>query len=212
MPATVVTARLRRTLGTRSARQDPEVELMLTVQRGQTEAFEALVERYWLPVFHRFYRRLHDRQSAEDLTQDVFLRIYRYRHRYRPRARFATWLYHIAQNVLRNALRSRRRGSRMKLSVFGEKERESVPEALLSLGDPPSRSMERAETARLVRGAVNHLMDRQRLALELHQFHDRSYLEIAAEMDMSPKAAKSLLYRARTQLREHLVGRIAEIQ
>ncbi len=212
MPATVATARFRRTLGARSAGQDPEVQLMLAVQRGQADAFEALVERYWLPVFHRFYHRLHDRQSAEDLTQDVFLRIYRYRHRYRPRARFATWLYHIAQNVLRNALRSRRRSARVKLSVFGGTERDGVPETLLSLGDPPSRSMERAETARLVRGAVSHLMDRQRLALELHQFHDRSYMEIAAEMDMSPKAAKSLLYRARTQLREHLIGRIAEMQ
>src|SRR5258707_9364384 len=88
---------------------DPEVELMLRVQVDDPGAFAELVERYWAQVFGRFYRRLGDRQEAEDLAQDVFLRLYRYRKRYQPRAKFATWLFHVTENVSRNALRSRRR-------------------------------------------------------------------------------------------------------
>jgi RNA polymerase sigma-70 factor (ECF subfamily) len=212
MPVTSATTRPQRRRGIKSARQDPEVQLMLAVQRGEAGAFDRLASLYWLRVFNRFFQRLGDRQGSEDLTQDVFMRLFRYRDRYRPRARFATWLYHITQNVLRNALRSRRRHACVKLSVFGESERDSVPEALVSLGDSPSRPLERAETAILVRRAVSDLMERQRLALVLHQFHDQSYNEIAARMDMSPKAAKSLLYRARTQLRDQLTGRLSDVQ
>src|SRR5437588_12447421 len=88
---------------------DPEVHLMLLVQRDDPSAFAELVKRYWTQVFGQAYRRLRDRQEAEDLVQEVFLRLYRHRKRYQPRAKFATWLFHIAQNVFRNAVRSRRR-------------------------------------------------------------------------------------------------------
>src|SRR5947209_16107825 len=88
---------------------DPEVHLMLLVQRDDSTAFTELVKRYWSQVFGQFYRRLRDREEAEDLAQEVFLRLYRHRKRYQPRAKFATWLFHIAQNAFRNALRSRRR-------------------------------------------------------------------------------------------------------
>src|SRR5262245_38321912 len=89
--------------------RDPDVLLMLRVGDGDDDAFEELVGRYWSRVFAHLFRRLGDRQEAEDLTQDVFLRLYRYRLRYRPRAKFITWLFFITQNVARNALRSRRR-------------------------------------------------------------------------------------------------------
>src|SRR6187397_331 len=78
---------------------DPEVRLMLRVQRDEPGAFEELAERYWTRIFGRFCRQLNDRQEAEDLAQEVFLRLYRSRKRYLPTARFATWLYHISQNV-----------------------------------------------------------------------------------------------------------------
>src|SRR6516165_9180059 len=89
-------------------RSDPDVALMLRVQGDDPAAFAELVERYWLRVFGRFLRRLNQREEAEDLAQEVSLRVYRHRQRYRPRARFGTWLFHISQNALRNALRSRR--------------------------------------------------------------------------------------------------------
>ncbi len=93
--------------------EDPDVLLMLRVQRDEPGAFAELVECYWARVFGRFYRRLGDRQEAEDLAQEVFLRVYRHRHRYQPQAKFGTWLFHIIQNLARNALRSRLRRQKM---------------------------------------------------------------------------------------------------
>jgi RNA polymerase sigma-70 factor (ECF subfamily) len=189
----------------RKYRDDPEVGLMLRVRQGDADAFAQLVDRYWMRVFGRFCRRLGDRQEAEDLTQDVFLRLYRARERYEPRARFATWLYHITQNVARNALRSRRRRPCTRLDRLAGAEKDAFVEGLLfDRGDTPSEPLERAELAGKVRSAVSELGERQRTALELHQFQDRTYAEVAAEMDMSPEAAKSLLYRARNQLRVNL--------
>jgi RNA polymerase sigma-70 factor, ECF subfamily len=187
--------------------KDPEVGLMLRVRRGDSQAFAELVGRYWTRVFAQFCRRLGNREEAEDLTQDVFLRLYRYRSRYQPRAKFATWLFHITQNVARNALRSRRRKPCLRLNAVAGPDEGPLGESFLpDRGEAPSRPLERDELARTVRSAVSRLADRQRTALELHQFEDRTYTEVAAEMDMTPKAAKSLLYRARNQLRETLVA------
>lgn len=206
MVMTCTAAKVKGTCGGRTtiARlDDPEVVLMLRVRGGDDGAFSELLERYWRQVFGRFYRRLGDRQEAEDLAQDVFLRLYRYRQRYEPRAKFATWLFHIAQNVLRNALRSKRRHACVRLggAVTGTVEGEGLESPRHTPCDSPSRPLEQAETSVVVRRAVSGLGDRQRVALELHQFQDRTCAEIAEEMDMSPKAAKSLLYRARHQLR-----------
>jgi RNA polymerase sigma-70 factor (ECF subfamily) len=196
----------------RGARHDdPEVELMLRVKKGDTAAFAELVRRYRLPIFGRFVRWLGDRAEAEDLTQDVFLRIFRYRDRYQPRAKFATWLFHITRNVARNALRSRKRRPCVRLETLTAADEPSAGEWLLfDHGDSPSRPLERAELAVKVRSAVSGLAERQRAALELHQFEDRTYTEVAAALAMSPKAAKSLLYRARNQLRECLGAFVKE--
>jgi RNA polymerase sigma-70 factor (ECF subfamily) len=195
----------RRVRGRRS--DDPEAGLMLRVRGGDGAAFDELVRRYRLRVFGRFCRWLGDRSEAEDLTQDVFLRVYRYRDRYEPRAKFATWLFHITRNVARNALRSRRRRPCLRLEALaGPGDPDGAEWLLPDRGEPPSRPLERAELAGQVRSAVSGLADRQRTALELHQFHDHTYTEVAAALAMSPKAAKSLLYRARNQLRVSLEG------
>jgi RNA polymerase sigma-70 factor (ECF subfamily) len=185
--------------------QDPDVCLMMRVREGDDAAFGELSRRYGPRVFGYFCRQLGDRPDAEDLTQEVFLRLYRSRARYEPRARFATWVFHITQNVARNALRSRRRHPAVHLDVRADEGRRL--EALLSDdGDAPSRALERHELAGVVRAAVADLDGRQRTAMELHQFGNRTYAEVAAELDMTPKAAKSLLYRARNQLRILLAG------
>jgi RNA polymerase sigma-70 factor (ECF subfamily) len=187
------------------ALDDPQVALMLRVQRDEPGAFAELVEHFGPLVFGRFYRQLNDRQDAEDLAQEVFLRLYRHRKRYRPSAKFATWLFHITQNVARNALRSRRRHPSVRLSSLGWTEDDLRGEHFLSEDcESPSQPMERRELAGIVRTAVSGLGSRQRTALELHQFHDLTYAQVARKLDMSPKAAKSLLYRARNQLRLHL--------
>jgi RNA polymerase sigma-70 factor, ECF subfamily len=180
---------------------DPEVGLMLRVQRGDAEAFAELQRRYAARVFGYFCRLLRDRAEAEDLTQDVFLRLYRSRHRYQPKARFATWVFHITQNVARNALRSRRRHPCVRLDTQAPADRSLLELLLCDRAESPGGPLERAELAGVVRAAVAELAGRQRTALELHQFHDRTYAQVAAELDMTPKAAKSLLYRARNHLR-----------
>jgi RNA polymerase sigma-70 factor (ECF subfamily) len=183
---------------------------MLRVQRDEPGAFAELVHQYWTRVFGRFFRSFSDRQEAEDLAQEVFLRLYRSRKRYQPRARFSTWLFHISQNVARNAIRTRKRHPCVRLNTTAPAD--DTPLAHSSLADnaePPVRSLERTELAGVVRAAVSDLAGRQRTAMELHQFQNRTYAQVAAEMAMTPKAAKSLLYRARLQLRAMLTNYMA---
>jgi RNA polymerase sigma-70 factor (ECF subfamily) len=206
--STATLPRGNRRLKTRETRKylaDPEVVLMMRVRDGDDAAFAELLQRYRTRIFGSFVKRLGDRQEAEDLTQEVFLRLYRSRQRYQPRARFATWLFRVSQNVARNAMRSRRRRPELRLEALASPADPGAAEALLTdRGEEPSRPMERSELAGVVRAAVSSLAGRQRVAVELHQFHDRTYAEVAAELDMTPKAAKSLLYRARNELRESL--------
>ena len=182
---------------------DPDVRLMMRVRDGDESAFAELAERYGGRVLGYFCRQLGDRAEAEDLTQEVLLRLYRSRSTYEPRARFATWVFHITQNVARNALRSRRRRPSVNLDVRADDERR-LEVLLADEGASPSRPLELHELAGIVRAAVADLDGRQRTAMELHQFADRTYAEVAAELDMTPKAAKSLLYRARNHLRTTL--------
>jgi RNA polymerase sigma-70 factor (ECF subfamily) len=184
--------------------EDPDVRLMLRVRDGEAELFAVLVDRYNTRVFSYFCRQVGDRGEAEDLTQEVFLRLYRGRARYEPRARFATWVFHVTQNVARNALRTRRRHPCVRLDAAALQEGSALENLLTDRGEDPSRPVERRELAGVVRSAVAELANRQRAAVELHQFDDRTYAEVAEELDMTPKAAKSLLYRARNQLRTAL--------
>ncbi len=176
---------------------DPESLLMKRVQRDEPEAFADLVRRFRGPVFARLYRDLGDRQEAEDLTQEVFLRLFRSRKRYLPRARVSTWVFFIAQNAARNALRTRRRRLSWLRLGFVESAQRALPWRSLT-------DLERFELAQTVRQALTTLLAPQQRALEMQQFQDRSYAEIAAALDLSQSAAKSLLYRARVQLREIL--------
>lgn len=184
---------------------DPDVRMMLRVKGGDGDAFAALQGRYAPQVFGYFCKQIRDRGEAEDLTQEVFLRLYRSRLTYQPRATFATWIFHIAHNVARNAIRSLRRRPLVRLDPEEPASR-GLLEALV--GDreaAPSCPLERDELAGQVRAAIARLAGRQRTAVELHQFHDRTYAQVAQDLSMTPKAAKSLLYRARNQLREALL-------
>lgn len=185
--------------------QDPEIALMLRVQRDEPGAFAELERRLRGRIFARFFRWLRHRQEAEDLVQDVFLRVYRSRRTYQPTARFSTWLYHITQNVARNALRSRKRRPCQSLADAETGEQRAAQ--LRASTDAPSRGLERRELSGVVHAALAALGNRQRLALEMHQLEQRSYAEVAVALSMSPKAAKSLLYRARNQLRATLLER-----
>jgi RNA polymerase sigma-70 factor (ECF subfamily) len=193
--------RQRPTSGVPRWLDDPEVRLMLRARDGDADAFGQLVRTYSRRVVGYFCRQIGDRSEAEDLAQEVFLRLYRSRERYTPKARFGTWVFHIMQNVGRNAMRYRRRHPVIRLAPASEGGGEAF---LFDTRDGPCKPLERAEVAEVVRAAVAGLAGRQRAAVELHQFRDHTYAEVAAELDLTPKAAKSLLYRARNQLRDDL--------
>src|SRR5262249_14043303 len=154
----------------------PEVRLMLRARDGDSDAFAELVRAYSRRVVGYFCRQLGDRAEAEDLAQEVFLRLYRSRVAYQPRARFGTWGFHIRQNGARNAMRYRRRHRVVRLAPSSEGGGEAF---LFDPGDGPAKPLERAEVAEVVRAAVAGLAGRQRAAVELHQFRDHTYAEVA---------------------------------
>jgi len=186
---------------------DPDVRLMLEVREGSASAFEELVLRYQSRLLTVLRHLVGDRQQAEDLAQEVFLRVYRARDGYQPGAKFSTWLYTIAQRAASNALRGRRRKPELTLQPdrsgpMGARPLDHMLAA--SSGQMPARQIDKAETRQIVRMAIESLGPRQRMAVLLSKFEGMSYAEIGEVMEMSPQAVKSLLCRARDNLREVL--------
>lgn len=183
---------------------DPDVQLMLRVRDDDARAFEELVTRYQSRLIHILEHLVRKREQAEDLAQEVFLRVFRARKEYKAEAKFATWLFTITHNVASNARRSQAR--RHEVHVTGpahdEDERPGLDQlALAASGFMPGRQIDKAERAQMVRMAIDALSERQRMALLLAKFENLSYREIAETMGMSVKATKSLLCRARENLR-----------
>jgi RNA polymerase sigma-70 factor (ECF subfamily) len=158
------------------------------------------VNRYQGRVFLRFHCLLGDYQDAEDLTQETFLRVFRGRRSYQPVAKFSTWLFTIVNNVARNALRTRRRAARVLLSHNGA---ESVLTEDTRTEKPVS-SLLREERREQLLIALQKLPVRQRSALSDYALDHRSYTAIAGRLGLSLPATKSLLHRARRNLREYL--------
>ena len=186
---------------------DPDVRLMLQVKAGDAAAFTELVLRYQNRLLTILEHLVSNREQAEDLAQETFLRVFRARERYEPGAKFSTWLFTIANNVASNALRSRSR--RREVGVPEGNGADSAPMALDQLakaasGFMPTRALDKAEQAEMVRHAVAALSERQRMALLLAKFEGMSYQDIAMTMDLSVQAIKSLLSRARVNLKEIL--------
>jgi len=183
---------------------DPDTLLMLQVRDDSAEAFEQLVVRYQTRLLTVLEHLCGNRTQAEDLAQEVFLRVYRARKRYVPGAKFSTWLFKIANNVASNARRSRRR--RREVNLVG---RESGPLGARPLdklaqaasGLMPTRRLDKAEIVEAVQLAMQSLNDRQRMVVLLSKFEEMSYTDIADTMGMTTPAIKSLLFRARGQLR-----------
>jgi len=186
---------------------DPDVRLMLEVRDDSAAAFEELMLRYQNRLVTILDHLMGSRDLGEDLAQEVFLRVYRARKRYTPEAKFSTWLFTIANNVAANALRLRARRREVHWSprdseAHGAQGLEEL--VLAASGQMPARQLDKAETRQIVRLALDSLNERQRLALLLNKFEGLSYADIAETMQLSPQAIKSLLSRARVQLREVL--------
>lgn len=183
---------------------DPDVRLMLQVRDDNAAAFEELVLRYQNRLITILEHLTGRRELAEDLAQDVFLRVYRARKRYEPGAKFSTWLYTIANNVASNALRSQSRRREVNVPSRDADDHSGHPlddMAMAASGAMPSRALDRVERSQIVRLAIESLGERQRMALLLSKFEDMSYADIADTMGLTTKAVKSLLARARVNLK-----------
>lgn len=185
---------------------DPDVRLMLEVRQGSAAAFEQLVRRYQRRIIS-FLSQLAPPEMAEDLAQEVFMRVYRAREGYRPGARFSTWLFTIAHNVASNAKRrqSRRRELQAAQNPADSQQVWSVDQmAQAPSGQLPARRLDRLELSEVVGLAMQTLNERQRTAVFLSKFESMGYQEIADTMQLTTKAVKSLLSRARANLRDVL--------
>lgn len=185
---------------------DPDVRLMLQVRDGSAAAFEELVLRYQGRLLTVLEHLVRDRDRAEDLAQEVFLRVFRARHSYTPGAKFSTWLFTIANNVASNSRRDRSRRKEVPAGGAGSDTGGDPLDrlALAASGLMPTRQLDKAEMAEVVRLAIEQLSERQRLAVLLSKFEGMSYIDIADTMGMSVQAIKSLLSRARGNLKNFL--------
>jgi RNA polymerase sigma-70 factor (ECF subfamily) len=179
-----------------------DAELMLRVRDGDSASFALLLERHRSPVIHFIYRMVLNQAIAEELAQEVFLRVYRSRQSYEPTAKFTTWLFRIATHLALNWIRDGK----------NEKAHESLDEeaqdgVFRQVADRQlTVEQEMIRTARLaeVRTAIASLPGKQRAAVLMHKYHEMEYSQIAGALNCSESAVKSLLFRAYETLRARL--------
>lgn len=182
-----------------------DAEIMLRLKAGELECFDYLMNKYRRPIVHFMYRMVHNQAIAEEMAQEVFLRVYRSRETYRAEARFTTWLYRIATNLAVNHARD-------------TKNERTAPTVHLDEPDPETGSMHdvadetptieadmvRAERMRAIKAHVMALPERQRSAVLMHKYQEMDYKQIGSVLKLSESATKSLLFRAYQTLRERL--------
>lgn len=174
---------------------DPGADLMLRFQNGDDNAFAELVGQVHRRVINLIYRYIGDAVEAEDLAQEVFLKLWKARLSYEPSAKFSTWLYRIVVNLCLNDIRDRKR-----MIV------KAPPEEILSKGgeDGIPTALSREEMRALVKGAIEALPENQRMAVILVQYEGLSYEDASGTMGIGVGALKSLLFRARDNLKQRL--------
>jgi RNA polymerase sigma-70 factor (ECF subfamily) len=176
---------------------DEDVRLMLALRAGDGAAFDALFARWSAPLLRYLERLVREPALAEELTQEVFLRVYRARDRYEPDARFSTWLFTIATRLAWNELR-RPRHRNPHDALEGDDDMAPVP---LASGEPAADVVADARrTGALVEQVLDKLPERQRAALWLAAVEGLSYAEVAALLETTERSVKALVHRARTAL------------
>ena len=175
-----------------------DAEVMLRVKAGDESAFEYLVQKYRRPMVGFMYRMSHNAAAAEDLAQEVFLRVYRSRTSYEASAKFTTWLYRIATNLAVNHARDTRNERPDKMASLDEPDEETG--TTMDVAD----SSLRRERMAAIRAKVHGLPERQRTAVLMHKYQQMDYKQIAEVLKLSESATKSLLFRAYETLREQL--------
>jgi RNA polymerase sigma-70 factor, ECF subfamily len=185
----------------RSGDDAEDVRLMRLVAGGDTGAFEQLVERHQALVAGTVARMLGSNSDVEDIAQQVFIRVWKSAGRYVARAKFTTWLLKITRNLVFNEMRRTKRHPHMPVQI--EPEAEAIPLKDEGAASPDATLLQ-SELQKAIEDAIGLLPDTQRMALVLRRYEELSYEEIADVLDLSVPAVKSLLFRARTELRERL--------
>jgi RNA polymerase sigma-70 factor (ECF subfamily) len=181
---------------------DPDAELMVAVQHGDSAAFEYLLDKYHRPIVNFIYKLVNNAAEAEELAQEVFLRIYRARETYQPKARFAAWIYKIAANLsFKEAARKRRQ----RFWNWDHRSGDEPRVAEESIADPAPDAEGRmitSELGRAVRRAIRSLPPNERTALVLRRYEDLSYKEIAEAMNCTEAAVKTYIHRGKLHVRD----------
>jgi RNA polymerase sigma-70 factor (ECF subfamily) len=194
-----------RTLGLGVVEADGDAEVMLRVKAGDEDAFGYLVQKYRRAMVHFMFRTTRTQAAAEDLAQEVFLRVYRSRQSYEASAKFTTWLYRIATNLAINHARdtkNERPETTVSVDAKNEQTGQSfdVPDGSLTA----EQNLVRRERLMAIRAKVLGLPDKQRIAVLMHKYQGLDYKQIAEVLKLSESATKSLLFRAYETLREQL--------
>jgi RNA polymerase sigma-70 factor (ECF subfamily) len=183
-----------------------DVQLMLDVKAGDEQSFELLLRKYRTPLVNFLYRMVRDTAVAEDLAQEVFLRVYRARQEYAPSAKFTTWMFRIATNLALNSVRDNRR---RQLEISMDQPVDSGEQEMRALEVPDrapnvEQHLVARSRAEMVLKAIHSLPEKQRAAVLLHKYQELDYDEIARVLQCSESALKSLLFRAYETLRVEL--------
>jgi RNA polymerase sigma-70 factor, ECF subfamily len=191
-----------------------DVQLMLDVKAGDEQSFELLLRKYRTPLVNFLYRMVRDPAVAEDLAQEVFLRVYRARKEYAPSAKFTTWMFRIATNVALNSVRDNRH-RQMETSMDHTVGAGDDEEPAMELPDrTPSVEQQLVAQTRseLILRAIHALPEKQRAAVLLHKYEELDYDEIARILECSESALKSLLFRAYETLRGELAPLVSSVR
>jgi RNA polymerase sigma-70 factor (ECF subfamily) len=191
--------------GDQSSEGLSDAQVMLRVKAGDESAFDYLVQKYRRPMLGFMYRMAHNSAVAEDLAQEVFLRVYRSRENYEASAKFTTWLYRIASNLAVNHARDTRHARPENTVSLDEPDHETgltmdVPDDSLTAEE----NIVRRERLAAIRQRVQALPERQRIAVIMHKYQQMDYRQIADVLKLSESAIKSLLFRAYETLRVQL--------
>jgi RNA polymerase sigma-70 factor (ECF subfamily) len=182
-----------------------DAQIMQQAGAGDDACFEFLVAKYQRPIIGFMYRMVHNQAVAEELAQEVFLRVYRAKESYRAEARFTTWLYRIASNMAINHARDTKY-ERASASIYLDQADEDTgakPD-VADLRPLAEQDMLRDEQMRRIREHVMALPERQKMAVVMHKYQDMDYKQIGAVLKLSESATKSLLFRAYQTLRDRL--------
>ena len=182
-----------------------DATVMLELRAGNMAAFDFLIQKYRKPIIHFMFRMVHNQAVAEELAQEVFLRVYRSRETYRAEARFSTWLYRIATNLGVNQARDTKQERSASTIYLDEADSETGTTPDLADATPGAESaMLRRERMNAIREVVLELPERQRMAVLMHKYEEMDYKQIGDVLKLSESATKSLLFRAYQTLREKL--------